>query len=90
MDTLNISTICNKVIQTTVHYCTQEKRVDEKRGGGLGVILNKEAKNSLLEWNRVSNRIVIIKINTDTSKITVIQCYAPGEEETNRMEFFYQ
>jgi hypothetical protein len=57
---------------------------------GVGILFNKETKNSLLEWNPVSERIIKARVKTKYRKMTIVQCYAPTEDgETVEKKSFY-
>ncbi|XP_047117394.1 uncharacterized protein LOC124798156 [Schistocerca piceifrons] len=46
---------------------------------GVGLLLPKSSKKSLLEWKPVSERIITARFKTNVRYVTVIQCYAPTE-----------
>ena len=49
---------------------------NEKGRGGVGILLSEEWIEKVFEINRVSDRIVMIKLATDNKIITVL-CYTP-------------
>ena len=57
---------------------------------GVGFLLNKTSKKSLLEWNPISQRIVTARFDTQFQKTTVIQVYAPTNEaqEIEKEDFY--
>ena len=57
---------------------------------GVGFILSRKAKQSMLEFNPVSDRIITTGLNCKFRKITLIQCYAPTEaaEGEDKDEFY--
>jgi exonuclease III len=56
----------------------------------LGLLLNKVAKKSLIEWQPISERIMTASFKTNIQNVTIIQCYAPTENaENERKEHFY-
>jgi len=60
---------------------------------GMGILLDKEAKTSFIEWQPVSSRIIVAHFKTTNIRNTVmIQCYAPTEvaEDVKRQEFYVQ
>ena len=59
---------------------------------GAGILLDKEAKRSLIEWQPVSARITVACFKTNIRNIVMIQCYAPTEvaEDVERKEFYVQ
>jgi exonuclease III len=44
---------------------------------GVGILMDKEAKRSLIEWRPISSRIIVARFKTTIRNITMIQCYAP-------------
>jgi len=58
---------------------------------GVGILMNKEARRSLMERSPISERIILARFKTKIHKLTIIQCYAPTETTDNNMkEKFYQ
>ena len=59
---------------------------------GVGILLDKEAKKSLIEWQPVSGRINVARFKTNIRNIVMIQCYAPTEvaEDVKKQEFYGQ
>ena len=52
---------------------------------GVGILIAKEVKKSLLEWEAISSRIITARFNSAARNITVINAYAPtnlADEET--------
>ena len=43
---------------------------------GVGFMISKKAKQSLLEWNPVSPKIITARLNTKFQKTTLIQVYS--------------
>jgi exonuclease III len=57
---------------------------------GLEILINTNMRGALLEWNPVSERIIIARIRTKLRKITIVQCYATTESaELVEKEAFY-
>jgi len=52
----------------------------EKHEYGVGLILSKSLKKSLIEWTTVSERLITVSLTTRLRKLTVVQCYAPTNE----------
>ncbi|XP_047100903.1 craniofacial development protein 2-like [Schistocerca piceifrons] len=52
---------------------------DAMRMNGVGLLLSKSRKKSLLEWKPVSEQIITARFKTNVQYVTVIQCYAPTE-----------
>ena len=62
------------------------------KGGqsGVAVILDKEAKKGLISYNAVSDRILVVHIDTKPKKTTIIQVYAPTTSHpAEEIEEFY-
>ena len=55
-------------------------RDDEQHREGVGLILDKEAKKSIMEWEPVCSRIIRARFYSRITKMTIIQCYAPTED----------
>ena len=50
----------------------------------VGLILSKDATQSLLEWEPVSERDIRARVNSRWEQVTIIQCYAPTNEATEK------
>jgi hypothetical protein len=62
----------------------------EKHEYGVGLILSKSLKKSLIEWKAVSERLLIARLKTRLRKLTIVQCYALTNEATmEEKEAFY-
>jgi exonuclease III len=59
---------------------------------GVGILLDKEARRSLIEWQPVSARITVARFKTNIRNIVIVQCYAPTAvtEDVERQEFYTQ
>ncbi|KAK9751724.1 hypothetical protein QE152_g4797 [Popillia japonica] len=67
------------------------KGAHEDRLNRVAIIINKNARNSLLEWRSISDRILTIRIKSSVRHITIIQSYAPTEvSEEEPKDVFYQ
>ena len=63
---------------------------DIEHRGGVGILMNKEARRSLVEWSPISERIILARFKTKIHNLTIIQCYAPTEMDKDMKENFYQ
>jgi hypothetical protein len=52
---------------------------NEPHIGGVGILTNKNIKDTLLEWKPVSERIITAGINIKFRNMTVVQCYDATE-----------
>jgi hypothetical protein len=52
---------------------------DDDHIRGVGILINKNIRGALLEWNPVSDRIITARIQTKLRKRSIVQCYAPTE-----------
>ena len=59
---------------------------------GVGILISKETKNSLLEWDAVSSRIITARFKSSARNISVINAYAPTNlaTEEKKDEFYEQ
>jgi len=63
---------------------------DDDHIKGVRILLNKNIRGALLEWNPISERIITARIQTKLGKISIVQCYAPTENvELDEKEAFY-
>lgn len=63
---------------------------NDNRQEGVGFLLSKSAKNSLLEWRPISERIILARFKTKVRNVSIIQCYAPTEvDDYENKEAFY-
>ncbi|XP_071177838.1 craniofacial development protein 2-like [Mytilus edulis] len=60
---------------TNIYSCNTN--ATDTHDKGVGFMLTKKAKQSLLEWNPVSSRIITARFDTKFQKTTIIQVYSP-------------
>ena len=65
---------------------------EEEHHRGVGLILKKEVRRTLLKWNPVNERIMSARFNSRFAKLTIIQMYAPTNdaEDESKEEFYEQ
>ncbi|XP_063420320.1 craniofacial development protein 2-like [Mytilus trossulus] len=65
-------------------------RTNDKHYEGVALVLSKEAKRALLEWQPVDERRIMARFYSKYSKLSVIQCYAPTNEASveNKNKFY--
>ena len=59
---------------------------------GVALLLSQQAAKSLLEWEPISERIIIASFESKCQNTTIIQTYAPTNdaEEDTKEDFYYQ
>ena len=65
---------------------------EEEHHRGVGLILKREVRRTLLKWNPVNERIISARFNSRFAKLTIIQVYAPTKdaEDESKEEFSEQ
>jgi len=66
------------------------RAMGEKHEYGVGLILSKSLKKSLIEWTAVSECLITARLTTRLRKLTIVQCYASTHEAAiEEKEAFY-
>ena len=55
------------------------KNQSEKHESGVGILVSKQIRNSIIDWKPINDRIITVRIQTQHKKVSIIQCYAPTE-----------
>ena len=58
-------------------------RSDGQHQEGVGILMDKEARKSMMGWEPVNSRIITARFYSKYVKTTFIQCYAPTEQATD-------
>jgi hypothetical protein len=67
------------------------KPINAKHESGVGILLSQKARKSLIEWNPISDRIIMTRFSTKLRNLVLIQCYAPTEQATiEEKDAFYE
>ena len=70
------------------------EELDQKgqRIGGVGIMLTKEARRSLIGWQAINNRLMTARFKSRVRNITIINCYAPHEmlDDVEKIHFYQQ
>jgi hypothetical protein len=63
---------------------------DDDHVQGVGILLSRQMRSSLLEWRAVSERLMTARLKYKHRNLTIVQAYEPTEEATmERKEAFY-
>ena len=60
--------------ETTFIYSGRPQDEDNKSREVVGILMDKEAKKSLIEWHPLSARIIVAHFKTTIRNIAMIQC----------------
>ena len=63
---------------------------EEEHHRGVGLILKREVRRTLLKWNPVNERIMSACLNSHFAKLTIIQVYAETAARNNCSSDLYQ
>ncbi|XP_055910599.1 craniofacial development protein 2-like [Eupeodes corollae] len=70
--------------QTRMLYSGEDERESGQRLHGAGIMLNKVARRSLISWAPISEGIMTARFRSRIRNITIVQCYAPTNEATEK------
>jgi len=63
---------------------------DNEHSQGVGFLLNKEAKESLLSYKPVSTRVMLARFAGTSHNLSIIQVYAPTADSTEERISFHE
>lgn len=67
------------------------KEEGQPHESGVGILLSKNLRKSLISWKSVSDRIILARVYTQYRKINFNQCYAPTEPSAlEEKQAFYE
>ena len=71
---------------------TNSGRTDGYRRQGVGLVLSKAVRNSLISYTPISERIITVRLHSQHINISVVVAYAPTEdaEDGVKDEFYHQ
>jgi exonuclease III len=76
-------------VTTFLHSGPSGNDVEHKIG--VGLLLSKTGRRSIIEWEPISDRIMTASFRSLIRNITILQCYAPTEiAEIEKKDAFYQ
>ena len=80
------------VLRTATGESILYSGAEEEHHRGVGLILNREVRRTLLKWNLVNERIMSARFNSRFAKLAIIQVYAPTNdaEDESKEEFYEQ
>ena len=86
--TWNISGVKTLKTGHTIIYSGNTNATDT-HDKGVGFVITKKEKQSILEWNPVSSRIITARFDTKFQKTTIIQVYSPtnNADEEEKEDF---
>ena len=70
----------------TVYYSGGESKHER----GVGILLNQKTAGAVIQWEPVNDRIIMVRLQSRYTKVTIIQVYAPTNtaSDTEKDEFY--
>lgn len=54
----------------------------DRSESGVGLLMSRAVRRSLIEWNPITDRIITARIRTRARTMSIVQCYAPTDVDT--------
>ena len=91
---LNITGLCERRWRSGGHFSFEDHLIiysgGDKSEAGVAIILDKTTKSSCLGYDTVSDRILVVHLDTKPVKTTIIKVYAPTSTSSDEdKEDFY-
>ncbi len=80
-----------KITHSSGYTICYSGRTDDKHYGGVALILDKNSHSSMIGWKPINDRLITARFQTSYGKLTVIQCYAPtNDDKEDKKDSFYE
>ena len=91
---MNITGLCETRWSGSGHFTSQEHMIiysgNDLGSNGVAVVLDKYHASTLISFNTINDRIMVVKLNTKPVVTNIVQVYAPTSESTEEeIEKFY-
>jgi hypothetical protein len=79
-------------VGSTLIYCGKQQNEGNQHENEVGILMSRRWKNNLLNWDSVSDRIIVDRFECKIRNITVVRCYAPTEvaNKEEKQKFYAQ